>query len=425
MKVLLLSYYFPPDKAVGGLRARKVAETLREAGHEVTVIAAGAPESGLSDPVRVKPLPSIRDLYNFLKSRRLETESGDSSIESAVRRSGGKSGHVAHWKRWTFSLIWLPDDKQGFILPVIWKALRLHGGRPDLIYTTAPPFSVHLSGLILRVLTGSRWVAEFRDPWTTNPWKPAELRSAFSDWLGRKLEWLCLERADLLVTVSDGIASRLVETGTTTPIAIVRNGIQKLRTPEEVQADIQADGPFEIVYTGSFYHSRDPFPFLAAVKQMVADSGFSPADLRVRFIGATREYEGRSIGDYLREEGLDDYVKLEGWMRPEQSLRHVHAAGVLLLLAVDQPDQVPNKLYEYLGARRPILAVADEGGETARMLELVGGHHIVPVNDASYIRQALERLIREGSCDPVGHSGVLQGWTTSTQMGMLRAALEA
>lgn len=417
MKILLISYYYPPDRAVGGQRARKVVEVLRAAGHEVVVIAAGDTPAG-QGVHRVTPLPSVRDVYAALR-RRYGNPRDDHASNSAGAPMTSGTAAIPFWKRWMFSLIWLPDSQQGFILPAVLRSMRLRGGRPDIIYTTAPPFSVHLAGLIVTVLTGARWVAEFRDPWTTNPWKPAHMRSAISEWLERKLEWLCLETADLLVSVSDGIAKRLADTDTTTPITTVRNGIEELRAGEQLSAAPPSEGPFEIVYAGSFYYTRDPFPFLTAVKQVISDLTLDPSDFRVRFIGATDAYEGRSIGKFVRRSNLDEYVLLEKWMEPGRSLRYVRRADALLLLALDQPDQVPNKLYEYLGARRPILAVADETGETVRMLNAVGGHTIVSVNDSSRILPALREILRKGRRSPVGDPRVLAGWTTAAQMRRL------
>lgn len=419
MKILLISYHYPPDRAVGGQRARKVADALHAAGHDVRVVAAGdAPDD---DHVRrVVPIRSSRDVHAALRRRY-----GGSGGRGSSHASGGEeaaSSDIARtpfWKRWIFSLIWLPDDKQGFIPPAVARALRLPSWSPDLIYTTAPPPSVHLAGLLLKALTGAPWVAEFRDPWTANPWKPAYMRSAFSDWFERKLEWLCVESADLVVAVSDGIADRLEDTGTTTRIRVIRNGIEDLRSAETVTAIPRSGGPFEIVYAGSFYHTRDPFPFLDAVKQVVGDRALGPGDLQIRFLGPTDAYDGRSLSDHLREADLVEYVRLEGWVDPAESLALVQAADALLLLALDQPDQVPNKVYEYLGARRPILAVADENGETARMLRRAGGHYVIPANDVGLLRGAVERLLDEGRHGPVGDRDALSGWTTTSQMAGL------
>lgn len=419
MRILLISYHYPPDRAVGGLRALKVAEALRDAGHEVTVLAAGR-RVRAGDVHRVPPLASIRDAYAHVRDSYRKMQQDPISVPRAPY-SAPDGSPPSTWKRWLFSLIWLPDDKQGFITPAVSEARRLPGPRPELIYTTAPPFSVLLAGLLLKVLTGIPWVAEFRDPWTTNPWKPAYLRSAFSDWAERRLEWLCLERADLLVAVSDGIAESLAASGTRTPLMTARNGIEHLRTSGTVAPP--RGGPFEIVHAGSFYHARDPFPFFDALGQLIADRALRPADLQVLLIGGTESYEGRSIADHLRDAGLQEHVRLEGWMEPDRCLRKIERADALLLFALDQPDQVPNKLYEYLGARRPILAVLDEHGETARMLREVGGHCLVVANEVQSIRRGLEDMLNERRHEAVGNPAALRRWTTQAQMEELVAAV--
>ena len=111
-------------------------------------------------------------------------------------------------------------------------------------------------------------------------------------------------------------------------------------------------------------------------------------------------------------------------MEPERCQLCVRSSDALLLLALDQPDQVPNKVYEYLGARRPILAVADEDGETARMLKQVGGHQVVSSNNAERIRHALDALLNQDRRGPVGDPGVLEKWTMAAQMAELPGAVE-
>lgn len=234
---------------------------------------------------------------------------------------------------------------------------------------------------------------------------------------------MCLEMADLLVAVSDGIRDRLTETGATTRQITVRNGIKRLRSCSGGWSGRPKEGPFQIVYTGSFYHTRDPFPFLEAVHGVVTSNSLGSADLAVRFFGTTREYSGRSIQEFIDARGLGAFVHLHGWTEPEECRRQIESADALLLLALDQPDQVPNKLYEYLGTRRPILAVADEAGEVARMLDLVGGHSLVPTNDAPRIRCALEGMLGRQP-GPVGDVNILEEWTTEAQMTRLCSAVK-
>lgn len=91
-------------------------------------------------------------------------------------------------------------------------------------------------------------------------------------------------------------------------------------------------------------------------------------------------------------------------------------SDLLLLLAQNQPDQVPQKLYEYLGTRVPIIAFVDRGGETARMLERVGGHHTVFDNDVDAAVRALESVLGTSENEPAGDPAVLEGWTADTQL---------
>lgn len=423
LKVLLLSYYYPPDRAVGGQRARKVAEALRAAGHDVTVIAAGVSLAESEGLVRIKPILSVRELWARLRSRKRETGNIEGlAAKLATAATEGTPRTVPRWKRWIFSLIWLPDDRQGYILPVVWHAMRHAPSRPDLIYTSAPPFSVHLAGLLLKGLTGARWVAEFRDPWTTNPWKQGFLRSALSDWTEIHLERLCLGQADLVVAASEGIADRIRDRDSEAAIVIVRNGIERVEQGA-VQTGVTGSDLFQIVYAGTFYHSRSPFPFIEAIEQLVRHDS-EGSRILVRLIGTPETFDGTSIADFVRDRGLTDVVLLEEWMDHRRCLESFRSADALFLLATQQPDQVPNKLYEYLGTRRPILAVTDAHGETARMLRQVGGHFIVPQNEKAPISTALKELIRSPS-SAVGDPDLLIEWSTERQMTGLAAAVRS
>lgn len=420
MNILLLSYYYPPDRAVGGHRAANVADALRAAGHHVDVLAAGDPRASGPDVGRVRPVPSLRTAY--LRIRGLVAGSSPAPAPRAGDTpETAPYENVSAWKRWIFSLLSLPDNEQGFVVPAVRSAVR-RGHRYDLVYTTAPPFSVHLAGLLLKVLTGVPWIAEFRDPWTDNPSKPFYLRSRLSDGVDAWLEGLCLGRADLVVAVSNAVGTRLSRRDSTRAVITIRNGIERLLDGPPRPADVSR--PFTVVYAGSFYHARDPFPFMEAVADLVNRGLVEERRLRVSFIGTQGSFDGRSIRRFINDHGLAEVVRLEGWMERAQCLVEVRSADALLLLAMDQPEQVPNKLYEYLGTRRPILAVTDRDGETAGMLNEVGGHLVVAKNEASSIRQALLSLLAGDHRTPVGDRTVLADWLTKAQMSRLVRAVE-
>jgi len=435
MRVLLVAYHFPPDPQVGALRSGTVAAALRDWGHEVHVVTARLPgetgsERGGMDGVNVRtvaPLPTARDLYARAK-RWLRPGARKGGGVSAPQRTGeAPAARVATWKRYVFSLMWLPDDRQGFILPAVRAGSSI--ARPvDLVYTSAPPYSTHLAGLLLKRHLRARWAVEFRDPWSRSPWKPAHVRTRASDAVDRWLERRCLLAADLLVSVTDGIqrdfAAVLGKPFAPGRAVVVRNGIPHLA---ERRGDGAPRQPYRIVYLGTLYHRRDPRPFLTALGAVAKRQMLGPAQLRVDLVGECRSYRGASLEELVRVLGLEGVVHFQDWVAHDEAERLMTSADLLLLLAQDQPTQVPQKLYEYLGTRVPILAFADAEGETADLVRRAGGHFVVTDNDVAATEAALTEALRrhgEAVAEPPNEA-LLEEWTTRMQLLRLKAALGA
>lgn len=430
MKVLLISYHYPPSKAVGALRARKVAEAFRDHGHAVTVITARLPEDSGSRRLHqpglevkaVRSLPNPRFWYLAMK-RRLVRPSGESPGGNEEISEGAVAApvRVPNWKRYLGSVLWTPDDKQGFILSAVAMGMSSIRG-VDLIYTTAPPFSAHLAGRLLRAITGKRWAAEFRDPWTDNPWKPEHVRSRGTQAAEKWMERRVLGAADHVIGVSEGILNALgkkIPASRQGKLLLVRNGIDVLEPARPPNGK-----PFRITHVGSFYHHRDPRPFLRGLAQVVQTHGFGPAHLRVDLVGDCRWFNGISIEAEVSELGLDSLVHFEDWVPHEQAQALVRQSHLLLLLAQEQPVQVPNKLYEYLGVLTPILAFADEAGESARMLRQIGGHFVLTGSDPQSVADALVQAMGLGTAAvQQPRRELLEEWTTGRQMDRLVTTL--
>lgn len=434
MHVLILAYHYPPDRAVGSLRPARMAEAFRSRGHRVTVITAKLP--GEVQPIRpapagmatfaVAPIPSPREWYLIAKklvtrarrSRGAVPPAADDATETP--RAAEVVGPL--WKRSILSLLWLPDDRQGFVPAAVARAMSVHRRQPvDLLVTTAPPFSTHIAGLAIRRMTGARWAADFRDPWTDNPWKPAAVRTSFTDGVEARLERRVLKQADLVVSASDGIQRFFEKVGVAqAKLLVVRNGI------EQVGSRLQrADAAFRILHMGTFYHGRDPRPFLEALARVRGSAGPAGPAVRVSFVGTSREFRGQSIPAMVAELGLSDVVEFHDFMPRDQVIAMASESDLLLLLAQNQPDQVPQKLYEYLGTRVPILAFADEGGESAKLLQEVGGNHVVTGGDVDAAVETLGAAMSAPRGVPAGDLAKLTDLTVNIQLRRLMDALGA
>ena len=435
MRVCLIAYHFPPDPAVGSLRALNVARAFRDAGHSVHVISVQSPSIGTAwkergiEVERVRALPMARELYAGLKTWFTSRHRPSAAVEVKEVEGWSPPTRVAAWRRLLNSLIWLPDDRQGFIWPAYAAVRSLGLSSSDLVYSTCPPYSPHLSGLLAKMNLGVRWAIEFRDPWTRSRQKPWWIRSGLADRLDAWLERMCLRHADYVVSVSEGIHRGLLSglsRAERAKCVLVRNGIERLApaaTTERVHS-----GPRHILHLGTFSHGRDPRPFLRALAVLAKREELGPDRIQVEFVGQCRWFGPHSLEQLVEQLGIARLVQFQDWVPREKAAELLGAADAVLLLAQDQPDQVPNKLYEYLGTRKPIIAYADADGESARMLREVGGHHLIVGDDAERAADVLGEVILASRDEPHGASranALLLEWTTERQMHRLMETLGA
>jgi glycosyltransferase involved in cell wall biosynthesis len=144
---------------------------------------------------------------------------------------------------------------------------------------------------------------------------------------------------------------------------------------------------FTITHTGFLYGKRDPKHFLEAVKLAVSRGMVDASKLRIRFVGSTElPYD---LSTYLVDSHLQDIVSLQGHVSHQQSLEYMQRADVLLLLQPGTKTQIPSKLFEYLGFKKPILAVSPADGATC---QLIASNHLGHISDPEDIESVCKAL---------------------------------
>jgi glycosyltransferase involved in cell wall biosynthesis len=379
MKILICSFYFPPTGGGGVQRPLKFAELLPDFGIETHVLAPSNAK-WLHDE---EPPPALASRYLhralFLGPRgRLPAE------ELYGRRGGDRLLH----KLWlTPRRFLLPDEDVTWLPTALAVATRIvRRERIDILLTTSPPTSVHLIGALTKRLTGVRWVADVRDSIVANHDRRLErVAVRAKEQTHRSVARLVAKRADAVVAVTDQIAAEMLEIESSTRVAVIPNGAD---FEDFAGLSYQREGRFRITHTGSFFGTRDARPFLTALARL------SP-DVVARFVGDFR----RSDLDWVRANGLEHRLELLPYSPRQRSLELQRGSDALLLLLPDvgsRGQDVPSgKLFEYLAARRPILAAVPPTGTAAQLIREAGAGIVVAPDDVDGIQHALEELVQQ------------------------------
>lgn len=411
MKVLLLAHAFAPYNASGAVRAVKLAEHLLARGHDTRVLTARALaypatlETAFPDD-RVIPTPwwRIEAPLDMLRARlagRISRVATPAPTAHNSTGAGEASGHVrparpslavrgvVAWR----SLLSVPDAQLGWIGPATRAGRRLLATwRPDLVYSTALPFSSHVVAHRLARLAGAPWVGEFRDLHSGNPYADVWPRRARLD---RWIEQRVMASAAAVVSISPPLTAYLADLHGK-PAATIMNGYdpEDFRRAPDLAAELDP-GKVTLVYTGIIYPGRrDPAVLIEALRRL----GEGRRRFEVRFYGAPLD----GVMAAARRAGVDDVVRVFAPVPYRHALGLQKAADALLLLLWDSPLErgvLTGKLFEYAGAGRPVLALGCVDGAAADLVRArdLGLATTDPESVAHFLVALAERKARAGT----------------------------
>ena len=286
----------------------------------------------------------------------------------------------------------LPDASVTLNLTAIPAAIRIVRREGiDAVITTSPPPSVHFVGAAVQKATGARWIADLRDPIVANQHRrddttAARARQKAVEHVAR----LVASQADAVTCVSEAIAEEVRGLGARGSVRVIANGAD---FDDFAGLEYRPAERFRITHTGSFFGRRDPKPFLQA---------FSDANLDAvaRFVGDFRSTD-REWAEGL---GLGDRLELVDYLPRADALRIQRDSEALLLLIPDAGGRgkgvLSGKVFEYLAAERPILALVPPDGAAAELIRETDAGVVVAPEDVDGIREALvtmhERFVNGG-----------------------------
>ncbi len=395
--VLIISYEFPPKGGSGVQRVTKFAKYLPEYGWSPTVLTVKdmptilydenlAKETEGMDVERVYSLEPTRLWVWLSKIRsRLRPSSPDSSTQAGKRSLTG----LPSWLIRFIQAFFVPDEKIGWLPWAVREGVRIaKKEKVQLILASGPPFTGYLVAKKVSRRTGIPWVADFRDPWVGHYYlKP---QTSVHGWLTERLEASVIRDADAVVSVAPQTTYDFVERypAEKDKFTTIMNGYDSNDFP----AQPRASQKFLVAYMGSFYEQRNPRVFLRAVSELMAEEPGFADDLAIKFIGATDPLTLRLI----EESAAREKVELTGYRPHEECLEMFLEARVLLFITDPQESQLhlAGKIFEYLAAGRPILALTGPGtaGELVRQTNT---GQVVDPGDTGAVKEALVGLYRD------------------------------
>ena len=388
MRLLLIAFYFPPAGGGGVQRTLKFCRHLPEFGVDVDVLAPSDPKWFAIDEPLLAEIPAATTVHRTRFIGPASSFRGD-----ALRGSRGWRRAAVH-ARYAYERALIPDKAAPWAATAVPAAVRIvRRRRIDAIMTTSPPPSVHLIGAAVATATSRPWVADLRDSWLAHPHRRYESRGVRAKRaVERTMARTVARRASALVAVTEAIAAEL---GALDPVAAAKTHVigHGVDLSDFEGLAYAPEGPFTIVHTGAFFGQRSPRPFLTGLRDLLHRRPDLHGQVVVRFVGDLRA----SDRAWARALGIDDAWEETGFVPFREAVAAQRSADALLLLIPHADGRgdtvVSGKVYEYLAARRPVLAAVPPAGVAAALVRTAGAGEVVDCDDADAQSHALEALV--------------------------------
>ena len=366
-RVLVITYYWPPAGGPGVQRWLKFVTYFKEFGIDPIVFIPDNPHYPITDESIGSELPEgiqiirfpIKEPYGFanLVSKKKITQVSSGII---TKRKQTVLEKVLLWIRGNF---FIPDARIGWVKPSI-NFLRnfIADHHVEAIITSGPPHSLHLIGKSLKEETGIKWVADFLDPWTTIHYHKSLRLAKRAKKKHIALESEVLTKADHIV-VTSATTKKEFQKITQTPIEVITNGYDS-----NDNFKLNLDIKFTLSHIGTLLSNRNPIVLWEALSELCSENPEFSKDLLIQLAGSVSDAILISIQKY----GLMDQCIVLGYLSHQKAIQLQYNSQVLLLIEMNLPETkaiIPGKLFEYLAAKRPILAIGPVDSDVEKIIE--------------------------------------------------------
>ena len=387
-RALIITYYWPPAGGPGVQRWLKFVTYFKDFGIEPVVFIPDNPHYPLQDKSIVSEIPEgieiirfpIKEPYGFAK---MFSNKKTNQVSSGIITNKNQSvlEKLLLWIRGNF---FIPDARIGWVKPAVgFLKEYLAKNDMDIVISSGPPHSLHLIGMALKEELGIKWVADFRDPWTTIHYHQSLRLNKRAQKKHLKLESKVLNNSDLVVVTSARTKKEFQKT-TSVPIEVISNGYDIL---EKIEPNL--DAQFSIVHIGSLLTNRNPELLWEILSELKDENKVFSKNLLIKLVGVVSEDVLKSLAVF----GLTENYKILGYVSHQEAIQIQHDAQVLLLVEMDSPETksiIPGKLFEYVAANRPILAIGPEGSDVEGIIKETNTGVYFKYTDKEKLKQQLQ-----------------------------------
>ncbi|WP_432670702.1 glycosyltransferase family 4 protein [Flavobacterium sp. SM2513] len=361
-KVLIIAYYWPPAGGPGVQRWLKFVKYLPDFGFEPHVYVPENPTYPIIDTELEK---EVSDKAIIIKKKIVEpyglasifSKKNTQKISSGIIPVQRKQSLLQKLLLYVRGNVFIPDARILWVKPSI-KFLQkyIQENQIDTIITTGPPHSLHLIGVGLKEKLNIKWIADFRDPWTTIGYHDELKLAARAAKKHKDLESKVLNTADAIL-VTSATTKKEFQGYTKKPVHVITNGYDV----EEVKK-VALDEKFTLAHIGSFLSQRNPRILWKCLKEIIKEYPSFKKDFQLKLIGAVSPEVLQTISEFW----LDAYVNNLGYISHTEAVSQQRSSQVLLLIEINSEitkSIIPGKLFEYMVSERPILALGPENSD--------------------------------------------------------------
>jgi len=409
-KVLVLTYYWPPSGGAGVQRWLKFVKYMREFGWEPIVYTAQNGEMPVVDESLLNEIPKgievikkpIWEPYSIYK--KFIGRKKDDKINASFLNENKKAGFTEKISVWIRGNFFIPDARKFWIKPSIrFLSNYVIKNNINVVISSGPPHSMHMIALGLKSKYPKiKWLADFRDPWTNIDFYDKLMLSSLADTKHKRLEKNVLQEADIVVSVGNSMSEEFKE-------IVKQDGFNRLEKFKVITNGFDTDDlnsnnsikdiKFSLAHIGTLVKDRNPLILWKVLSQLVNTNPKFAQELEIKLVGKVDYFVMEQINFY----GLKPYLTKIDYLPHNLVIEEQKKSHVLLLLVNNTKNAkgiLTGKIFEYLAANVPILAIGPTDGDLSIILKNTATGLISDFNDENLLKQHILKLFDGYTIEP-------------------------